>query len=338
MNPWLAVVLVAVVTSAVVGVIGILLLRSVQHRSLSAALLVACTTGVIAVTVGVVATARAMFLSTHDLGVVLVVCGVAGAVAFATGLLLARQVRTVEDHARAVAERQARADEAERTRRELVAWVSHDLRTPLAGLRAMAEALEDGVAADEARYHRQMRLEVERLSGMVDDLFELSRLQSGSLQLAVTNVALQDVVGDVLDAAEPLARSRRVQLSASAEPVGVLADGRELTRALSNLVTNAIRHTPDDGSVTVAARHDDGWAVISVTDSCGGIDDAHLDRLFDVGWRGTTARTPRPDDGAGLGLPIVRSIAEAHDGHVDVSNVPGGCRFDLRLPLAPAIR
>jgi len=279
-----------------------------------------------------------MFLSTHDLGVVLVVCAVAGAVAFTTGLVLARQVRTVDEQARAVAERQARAEEGERTRRELVAWVSHDLRTPLAGLRAMAEALEDGVATDAARYHRQMRLEVERLSGMVDDLFELSRLQSGSLELVMTNVALQDVVGDVLDAAEPLARARGVQLSASAEPVGVLADGRELTRALSNLVTNAIRHTPDDGAVTVAARRDHGWAVLSVTDSCGGIDENNLERLFDVGWRGTTARTPRPDDGAGLGLPIVRSIAEAHDGRVDVANVPGGCRFDVRLPLVSPTR
>jgi len=338
MSAWASVVLVAVVTSAAVGVLGVGLLRRVQHRSMSAALLVATTTGVVAVVVGVVATAQAMFLSPHDLAVVLVVCGVAGAVAFATGLLLSRRVKAIEQQSLDLAERHARADEAERTRRELVSWVSHDLRTPLAGLRAMAEALEDGVATDPARYHRQMRREVDRLSGMVDDLFELSRLQSGSLNLAMTHVALQDVVGDVLDATEPLAREHGVRLSASAEPVGVIADGRELTRALSNLVTNAIRHTPGEGSVAVTAARDRGWAVLSVTDGCGGIDDADVHRLFDVGWRGTAARTPAPDDGAGLGLSIVQGIVEAHEGTVDVANVPGGCCFEVRLPLVAAGR
>ncbi len=258
--------------------------------------------------------------------------------AFATGLLLSRRVRGIEQQSRDIAEQHARADEAERTRRELVTWVSHDLRTPLAGLRAMAEALEDGVAADPARYHRQMRREVDRLSGMVDDLFELSRLQSGSLVLAMSHVALQDVVGDVLDATEPLAQEHGVRLSASADPIGVVADGRELTRALSNLVTNAIRHTPEDGSVAVTAGRDDGWAVLSVTDGCGGIDDDDLSRLFDVGWRGSTARTPAPDDGAGLGLSIARGIVAAHEGTVEVANVPGGCCFEVRLPLAAGSR
>jgi signal transduction histidine kinase len=230
-------------------------------------------------------------------------------------------------------EERARADQAEQTRRDLVAWVSHDLRTPLAGMRAMAEALEDGVAEDPARYHRQMRTEVDRLSGMVDDLFQLSRIHAGSLQLAREQIAMQDVVGDVLAGVEPLAAARGVHLSADAESVPVHADAHELGRALGNLVANAVRHTPDDGTVQVSAvRQTDDWVVVSVTDMCGGIPADEITRVFDVGWRGSPARTPGSDGGAGLGLSIVRGIVEAHDGVVTVTNVDGGCCFEVRLP------
>lgn len=221
----------------------------------------------------------------------------------------------------------------EESRRELVAWISHDLRSPLAGLRAMAEALEDGMAEDPARYHRRIRSEVERLSGMVGDLFELSRIQAGSLALSPTRISAYDLVSDAIAGAGPLAAERGVRLAdEGVEAVPLRVDGKEMTRVLANLLVNAIHRTPSDGTVAVAARSEDGAVVLSVTDSCGGIPADDLPRVFDTGWRGTDARTP--PGGAGLGLAIVRGIVEAHEGRAAVRNVPGGCRFEITLPTA----
>jgi signal transduction histidine kinase len=232
-----------------------------------------------------------------------------------------------------LAESRDREVALEQSRRELVSWVSHDLRTPLAGLRAMTEALEDGLADDPARYHAQMRAEVERMVRMVDDLFELSRIQAGALRLSLEQVSLGDVVSDALAGAHPFATSRGVRLTGSAATrIPVSADERELHRALGNLVVNAIRHTPADGVVDVSVREEDGTAVVAVTDACGGIPEADLPHLFEVAWRGQPARTPGPDGGAGLGLAIARGIVEAHDGQIGVRNVDGGCTFEVRLP------
>ncbi|HZE67051.1 MAG TPA: histidine kinase dimerization/phospho-acceptor domain-containing protein, partial [Sporichthyaceae bacterium] len=142
-----------------------------------------------------------------------------------------------------LAESRAREAALETSRRELVAWVSHDLRTPLAGIRAMAEALEDGVAEDEDRYRKQIRMEVDRLAGMVDDLFELSVINAGALRLSLDRISLADLVSDTLAGADALARERGVALRGHADAnVAVRADGRELSRLMSNLVVNAIRH------------------------------------------------------------------------------------------------
>ncbi|GII04790.1 sensor histidine kinase [Planobispora takensis] len=227
----------------------------------------------------------------------------------------------------------------EDARRELVSWVSHDLRTPLAGMRAMAEALEDGVVSDREtvdRYHTRIRLEVDRLSGMVDDLFELSRIHAGSLRLSRTRIGLGDLVADALAGVEPLARAKGVRLEGAIEPaVPVQADAGELSRALSNLVVNAIRHTPADGTVSVSATVEDGLACLSVADACGGIPADDLPRVFDVAFRGETARSPLGDGaGAGLGLAIARGIVEAHEGDIGVVNSGPGCRFEIRLPLS----
>ncbi len=233
-----------------------------------------------------------------------------------------------------LAESRERERALERSRRELVAWVSHDLRTPLAGLRAMAEALEDGVATDPRRYYVQMRQAVERLTGMVGDLFELSRIHAGALRLSLEQVWLGDLIDQAVMSVDPLARARRVRLAADVRtPLFVRADAREMSRALTNLVVNAVRHTPGDGTVRVGAAAHDGYAVLTVTDACGGIPEAHLPRLFDVAWRGTNARTPDPYSGAGLGLAIVRGIVEAHAGEVGVRNTTGGCQFEVRLPV-----
>ncbi|MGH9005781.1 MAG: sensor histidine kinase, partial [Acidimicrobiia bacterium] len=224
----------------------------------------------------------------------------------------------------------------EASRRELVAWVSHDLRSPLAAIRAMAEALEDGVVSDPdtvANYHHRLSGEVDRLAGLVDDLFELSRTQAGVLRLQVEMVSLSDIVSDALSGAVPVAEAKGVRLEGhlrGACPELELSTP-EVARALRNLLENAIRHTPADGTVSVEAGVEGDAAYVSVVDACGGIPETDLERVFDVAFRGEAARTP--GRGAGLGLAIARGMVEAHGGEIDVRNEPEGCRFTVRLPL-----
>ncbi|MFJ3980272.1 sensor histidine kinase [Streptomyces sp. NPDC090021] len=369
MRDLLLIALYAFLGAAAAGLLGAVALRILRRRSVAVSLAVVAAVAVSAMLAGTLMVAWAMFLSSHDLAVVTTVVAMAAAVSLGTALLLGRQVvlrcRELVSAARdfgeagtftapaapapaelaalsselaLTGERLAASRERERaletSRRELVAWISHDLRTPLAGLRAMSEALEDGVVADPARYHRQMRAEVERLNSMVTDLFELSRIHAGALSLSPTRMSLYDLVGDALAGTDALAREHGVRLAGgSVAPLPVEVDGKEMTRVLSNLLVNAIRHTPADGTVAIAAERRADAVVLSVTDACGGIPEEDLPRVFDTGWRGSPARTP--PSGAGLGLAIVRGIVEAHAGHADVRNVPGGCRFELTLP-APA--
>ncbi|MGW3244607.1 sensor histidine kinase [Streptomyces sp. NPDC001070] len=368
MRDLLLIVAYAGLGAVLAGVAGGVALRLLRHRSVALSLAVVAVVTVGAMLAGTLSVAWAMFLSSHDLGVVTTVCAIAAAVSLAVALLLGRRVvagsRALAEATRAFGEnggftappsaptaelaalgrelaatsaKLAASRERERalesSRRELVAWISHDLRTPLAGLRAMTEALEDGVAEDPARYHRRIRAEVERLSGMVGDLFELSRIQAGALPLEPTRMSVYDLVDDALAGADALARERGVRLVGErVDPVPVEVDGREMTRVLANLLVNAIHRTPADGTVAVAAHRAEGSVVLSVTDGCGGIPAADLTRVFDTGWRGTHARTPPA--GAGLGLAIVRGIVEAHEGRAAVRNVPGGCCFEVVLPAA----
>ncbi|MFD5817255.1 sensor histidine kinase [Streptomyces sp. NPDC127038] len=362
--------LFAFLGAAAAGLLGAGALRLLRSRSLTASVAVVAAVAVGAMLAGTLAVAWAMFLSPHDLSVVTTVVAMAAVVSLATALLLGRRVvarsraltlaarsfgdggdfaapagpataelsalsRELAATSRKLAESRERERALEASRRELVAWISHDLRTPLAGLRAMSEALEDGVAADPDRYLRQMRTEVERLNGMVGDLFELSRIHAGALALSPSRVSVYDLVGDALAGADPLAREHGVRLVGSRiEQVPVEVDGKEMSRVLGNLLVNAIRRTPADGTVAVAAERSAAGVVLSVTDGCGGIPEEDLPRVFDTGWRGTHARTPPA--GAGLGLAIVRGIVEAHRGVAAVHNVPGGCRFEVTLPTASA--
>jgi signal transduction histidine kinase len=355
-----------------VSVTGLVALRLLAARSLSTILTVIAAVTVAATLLGVTMTAREMFISHSDLDAVMVIVVITGIAGFAVALLVGRRVsaasrhllgavqevgRTGEYHPPAavlpaelaglsgalaaahhrLAEARDRERALEASRRELVAWVSHDLRTPLAGLRAMAEALEDRVVTDEytvGRYHAQIRKETDRLTLMIDDLFELSRIHAGALRLIRRPVGLGDLIGEVLTSAEPLARAKGVQLRGSwAACRPVLVDTAEVGRALRNLVINAIRHTPSDGAIDVVGDEESGMAMVSVSDSCGGIPAEHLPRVFDVAFRGETARTPGPAEGAGLGLSIARGIIEAHSGQIGVRNVGVGCQFMIRLPL-----
>lgn len=211
-----------------------------------------------------------------------------------------------------------------------MAWVSHDLRTPLSALRAMAEALEDGVAADPPRYLRQMRQEVERLDQLVDDLFLLSRLHAGALRLRPQRVLVGDLVNDVLTVLDLVAQASGVRLTGSAEDgLSTLVDAAQLDRALANLVHNAVRATPPGGSVQVDAASARGQLLLAVIDECGGLLAGDFPRLFDVGWRGGSSRTR---EGAGLGLAVTRGIAQAHGGDLEATNTVGGCCCAIVLP------
>jgi signal transduction histidine kinase len=244
-----------------------------------------------------------------------------------------------ELHAAAVqlAESRRREQALESSRRQLVSWVSHDLRTPLAGLRAIAEALEDGVVDDPALYYKRIHESVSRLSKMVDDLFDLSRIQAGAVSVDSERVMLADLVSDTVAALDPLARTSHVRLVGKVDATPVVdGSGHELSRALTNLMANAIRHTEEDGTVEVGVARVNGQAEITVHDACGGIDGVSLERVFEVGYRATAAREADGVNpaGAGLGLAIAKGIVEAHQGSIDVRNEPPGCTFRIRLPLA----
>jgi signal transduction histidine kinase len=343
-----------------VALVGVAVMWRLRTRSIGVMLAIAMVVSVAATLAGVVAITMAMIIDGPARDNVLTVVAVGGLVGLGVALVLARRVggdtkrlvaavrevpftapKGLPAELQTIADTLEEAYERERAlegaRRELVAWVSHDLRTPLAGMRAMAEALEDGVVADPetvGRYHAQIKLEVERLSAMVDDLFELSRIHAGALRLSPSRIGLADLVADTLAGAEPLARAKGVLLTAEAsEAVPVVADAGALSRALGNLVVNAIRHTPSDRSVVLRAAVDSGMACLSVSDCCGGIPDEDLQRVFEVAFRGESARTPSRDGGAGLGLAIAQGLVEAHDGVIGVVNEGPGCRFEIRLPL-----
>lgn len=335
----LAVVPVALLLSLPVAALGALLLHRMRRNSITAAAAVLALVPVVATLAGVIGTSG--FMYTPQLATTVTVCAVVAAVTVPAALVLgrgiARDVMWLHD---------AREAElaAEQSRRELVAWISHDLRTPLAGIRAMSEALADGVVseADEVtEYAVRIRRETERLSGMVDDLFQLSRITSGALRLTLGAVPLHEVVSEAV-AVEGISAARkgvRVRAEEHGEWPVVLGSDPELARVVRNLLSNAIRHTPPDGAVVVAAGIRDDRAWLSVEDGCGGIPEDDLERVFDVAFRGATARTPASGSGGGgLGLAIARGLVEAHHGDIHARNHGPGCRFEVHLPLAPAGR
>jgi signal transduction histidine kinase len=250
-------------------------------------------------------------------------------------LALARELEATSARLR---EARAQADRGEHSRRELVAWVSHDLRTPLAGIRAMIEALDDGVVAEPdvvGRYYARIRGETERLSGLVDDLFELSRIHAGALRLDFERAPLDGLVTESIEAIAALAAARHIDVRLDvAEPAPVLELAvAEIIRVLRNVLDNAVRHTPDGGVIALSVGTDAGGdAIVTVLDSCGGMADDVVPRVFELGYRGDRARTPGHARG-GLGLAVARGLVEAHDGEITVRNLGAGCCFTIRLPL-----
>jgi signal transduction histidine kinase len=230
----------------------------------------------------------------------------------------------------------ARLDGEERARSALVAAVSHDLRTPVTSLRLLGEAIEDGVVdgATAEEYVARMATHVRVLGELIDDLFELSRLESGELRWSMEQVALGELVEEAVEAMRPQAAASSVDVRAvldAGDPLAI-GDRARLQRVLFNLIQNALRHTPPDGAVTVRAERVDDGVEIEVADTGTGIPAEERLRVFDPFHRLDPART---DGGAGLGLAISRAIVEAHGGRIWVADSDAGTRVRMRLRAAP---
>ena len=322
--------------------------------------------------------ARAMFISGHDLSVLLTMLLFAALLAVGFSLYgagpLARRIEELrrgtarlaagdldaevpaDGHdelamlagdfnrmARELREAAAREREMDKARRDLVAAVSHDLRTPLASARALIEAVADGVTGDaevEARYLAAARGEIEKLGRLVDDLFELSRIDAGMLRLDLEEASLRDLISDTLSSFKPRAEDKGVSLigevSDGVDPV--LASPPRLQRVLDNLLGNALRHTPPGGEIHLRVEPGEDVVRVEVSDTGEGIAREDLPYVFDRSFRGERSRASGGDDsGAGLGLAIARGLIEAHGGEIGVESQPGhGSRFRFTLLRAPA--
>ena len=231
-------------------------------------------------------------------------------------------------------EEEKRRDAADAARRNLVASISHDLRTPLAALRLMLAAIEDGVVDDATRerYLATMHTHVGALGSLVDDLFELSRLEAGDLDWSIRQVELPELVDEAVAAMRVEAEAKGVAVAAELRPLPrpVRADPERLQRVLFNLIQNAIRHTPADGSVTVCAEPADDWVQIEVADTGIGIPFEEREHLFEPFVRGPTDGAR--DAGAGLGLALSRAIVEAHGGRIWLADSEVGTRVRFVIP------
>ncbi|MFN0153920.1 MAG: sensor histidine kinase [Gaiella sp.] len=206
-------------------------------------------------------------------------------------------------------------------RRELVAWASHDLRTPLANMQALLEATEDGLK-EPAEALPVLREQVAVLTTLVDDLFELARIDAGSLTLELEDASLTGLVEGCLRGVEAEARRRGIAV-ATETPGDVRARCApdKIERVLLNLLTNALRHTPSDGTVAVRVAARPAEVQVTVEDTGEGLDDEAEKRMFERFWRGDRARAGQR---AGLGLAIARGLVEAHGGRIWAENRPGG--------------
>ena len=287
------------------------------RRQLAMGIAIAVGQLVVAVAAGV----GLMFVSAHDALVVGVITAFAVVVALRSVQLMGGGVM----------------DDAERMRRELVAAVSHDLRTPITSLRLLTDAIADDVVDDATRraYLGQMSTHLNALSALIDDLFELSRLEAGEIAWSLEQVALDELVGETVEAMRVQADARHVEVRAELPPGLRPAHGdpEKLQRVLFNLIQNAIRHTPADGSVVVRAEPAGDAVEIEVADTGAGIAGADRDRVFEPFFRGG-ADAARPSNGAGLGLAISRAIVEAHGGRIWLEDGESGTRVRFSLPAA----
>jgi signal transduction histidine kinase len=226
------------------------------------------------------------------------------------------------------------ADSIERlfeARRELVAWASHDLRTPLASMQAMIEAIDDGLA-EPREYLPSLAAQVRTLSSLVDDLFELARIDAGVLTQQIERADIEHVIDSCVRGFEAEARAKGISLEARTggqlPPVRCAPD--QVQRVLYNLLTNAIRHTPPDGAIAIAVSPNAHDITIAVEDTGEGVSAEATARMFDRFWRAESARA---STGSGLGLAIARALVEAQGGQIWAENcASGGARIAFTLP------
>lgn len=224
-------------------------------------------------------------------------------------------------------------DEAERMRRETIASISHDLRTPITSLRLLAEAIEDDLV-DEAtvrRYAASMRSSVEVLGALIDDLFELARIEAGALTWSMEQIEFGEIIDEVVGTLEVEAHQRGIHIDAyTGEKILIVGDQARLRRVMMNLLQNAVRHTPADGSVTVKIERAGEGYEVEVADTGDGVNPEDRDRIFEPFYRGgSEAARTRP--GTGLGLAIARAVVEAHGGRIWLEESDRGSRFRFSL-------
>ncbi len=244
---------------------------------------------------------------------------------------LARTMDEMADRLRSAQERERRA---EATRTDLITAVSHDLRTPLASLRAMVEAIDEGVVRDPPtleRYAAEMRRSVGQLSSMVNDLFELVQIDAGAIEAETERARVGDVVERALATVEVPARDKGLTLVAAIDGAADLVCSPRLVRVLQTLLVNAVRHTPADGTVRVEAKRTTGALELAVQDTGSGMQPADLARVFEPFFRADAARS---GPGAGLGLALAKRIVEALGGTIEAESEPArGSRFAVSVPV-----
>ncbi len=316
--------------------------------------------------------AQLMFASSHDLTLATILLifatGIAAAVSFFLSAALTDRIATLNRAAKQIAQgqfqthvtvegrdelaqlaqsfnamaeqlelAQDRQRELEALRRDLVAWVSHDLRTPLTSIRAMLEALADGIVDDPEtvqRYYRAAQHDIRSLSQLIDDLFEVSQMDAGGLKLEVAANSIGDLISDTIEQFAETARRQGVQLTGSLQPGTdpVRLDAPRIGRVLANLTANALRHTPAGGIIAITAQRIAAGVEVEVTDTGEGLRAEDLPYIFDRFYRGEKSRS-RATGGSGLGLAIARGIVEAHGGHIRAESEFGrGARFVFVLP------
>lgn len=316
--------------------------------------------------------AQMMFASQHDLLLAIVLLVFAGGMAMALGYFLSSTITDRIYQLRDAAEQLAEGDlktrvqvqgrdevaalakafnkmaeqletaaakqrELEKLRADLIAWIGHDLQTPLASIRAILEALADGVVDDpktEKRYLNTAQRDVRSLSALIDDLFQMAQLNAGGFKLDLEDSSLSDLVSDTLESFAQLAAHQNLTLSGSVDPSldPVRMDTRRIGRILNNLIGNAIRHTSAKGEIKVTAWRTNLGVEVSVEDTGEGIRAEDLPHIFDGFYRGEKSRS-RSTGGAGLGLAISRAIVQAHGGELKVNSEVGkGSRFTFYIP------
>jgi signal transduction histidine kinase len=342
-------------------------------RGIGQKILLAYALGIIIAIINIYVTSQLMFVSLHDfllLGLLLIFAGIlSGSFGYLLSNSITQSLRGLQKGAQQLAggDFSARvrlneidelfdvaeafnkmADELERSfarqraleqaRRDLVAAVSHDLRTPLTSIRAMTEAMADGVVTEPAtvqRYHTTIRSQIESLANLINDLFELSKLESEQIELQLEPINLNDLLSDVLESMQPQAKNKNVSLKGIfCEDLPMIrAELIKIQRVLYNLVQNAIRHTPANGSIALITKVVPQGVQVEVADTGEGISSEDLPYIFDQFFRGDKSRS-RETGGAGLGLAIAKRIIEAHRGKIWVeSQVDRGTRFSFILPM-----